>query len=54
MPKEKQKVVETAAFLSEHIDQRPTLGLLTGTGLGESAAAIDSAVIFEYQVGGYI
>ena len=49
MQKEKQKVVETAAFLSERIDQRPILGLLTGTGLGESAEAIDSAVIFEYQ-----
>ncbi len=49
MQKEKQKAVETAAFLSERIDQRPILGLLTGTGLGESAEAIDSAVIFEYQ-----
>lgn len=49
MKEEKQKVVETAAFLSERIDQRPTVGLLTGTGLGESAESIDSAAIFEYQ-----
>ncbi len=49
MQKEKQKAVETAAFLNERIDQRPILGILTGTGLGESAASIDSAVTFEYQ-----
>ena len=37
----KQKVNETAEYLRERIEKPPNIGLLTGTGLGDSTAAMD-------------
>lgn len=45
----KHKAVETAQFLKGHIEKLPKIGLLTGTGLGESAAALDISISFEYK-----
>jgi purine-nucleoside phosphorylase len=44
----KEKVVETARFIKARIKQLPEIGLLTGTGLGESAEALHISESFEY------
>lgn len=41
--------IETAAFLSDRIKEKPDIGLLTGTGLGESAESMDVTASFEYE-----
>lgn len=43
-----KKVQETSAFIRERIDGLPRVGLLTGTGLGESAEAVKASVILDY------
>jgi purine-nucleoside phosphorylase len=40
MIQQKQHVDEAAAFLRRHLARRPTVGLLTGTGLGDCVAAM--------------
>ena len=45
----KHKVIETAEFLKSHIVKLPEIGLLTGTGLGESAKSLDISTSFEYE-----
>ncbi len=45
----KHKAVEAAQFLKDHIEKLPQIGLLTGTGLGESATALDISLSFEYK-----
>jgi purine-nucleoside phosphorylase len=41
--------IETAAFLNDRIKEKPEIGLLTGTGLGESAESMSVAASFEYE-----
>ena len=45
----KDKAVETAEFLSARIITFPQIGLMTGTGLGESAEFLDISESFEYK-----
>ncbi len=49
MKNSKYKVTETAKFLSERMKNRPEIGLLTGTGLGESVEFLDIFASFEYK-----
>ena len=44
----KRKAEEAAAFLRERAPFAPKVGVLTGTGLGESAAGLDVAAAFDY------
>jgi len=44
----RQQVLETAAFLSERINIRPGIGLLTGTGLQNAASSIQPAYSIPY------
>lgn len=43
------KLAETIRFLQSHIHFTPRLGLMTGTGLGESAAFINDPVAIPYN-----
>ena len=45
----RHKVAETEAFLKSHIKKAPQIGLMTGTGLGQSAASLDVSASFEYK-----
>ena len=45
----KCKASETAAFLRARIGAPPETGLLTGTGLGEAAAALQVSAAFDYK-----
>ena len=45
----KDKAVETAEFLRDRIATLPQIGLMTGTGLGESAEFLDISASFEYK-----
>jgi len=45
----KDKVVVTAEFLRARIEKLPQIGLMIGTGLGESAASLDISASFEYK-----
>jgi len=45
----KHKVFETSEFLEKHIKKLPKVGLITGTGLGESSKFLDISVSFEYD-----
>ena len=45
----KHKVFETSEFLEKHIKKLPQVGLITGTGLGESSKFLDISVSFEYD-----
>jgi purine-nucleoside phosphorylase len=45
----KAQVVEAAAFLEKHLRARPVIGLMTGTGLGESAGGIDVDASLSYS-----
>lgn len=45
----KHKAVETSEFLKKHIKKLPRIGLITGTGLGESSRSLDISVSFEYE-----
>lgn len=44
----KHKAVEAAEFLKAHIKRLPEIGLLTGTGLGQSAEFLDASAAFDY------
>ena len=48
MSDDKQRAVETAAYLRERIPSPPRIGFLAGTGLGDSAAFLDPSVVFDY------
>lgn len=45
----KQKAVETAEFLKTRITKLPEIGLIAGTGHGESAGSIEVSASFEYK-----
>ena len=45
----RQKAIETAEFLKDHIRDKPEIALLTGTGLGDSAKTMDVSVSLEYK-----
>jgi purine-nucleoside phosphorylase len=45
----KHKAVETSEFLKKHIKKLPQVGLITGTGLGESSKFFDISISFEYD-----
>jgi purine-nucleoside phosphorylase len=45
----KKRVVETTEFLKSRITTLPQIGLMTGTGLGESAEFLDISESFEYK-----
>ena len=45
----KHKAAETADFLKSHIRTLPKIGLITGTGLGQSAASLDISAYFDYK-----
>jgi purine-nucleoside phosphorylase len=49
MREHKAKVMETAAFLEKHLRTRPLVGLMTGTGLGESTAGIETDAVLSYS-----
>jgi purine-nucleoside phosphorylase len=49
MNKERSKAKETAGFLCEKIQQKPEIGFLTGTGLGDSVEAMQDVVRFNYR-----
>ena len=41
-------VRETAAFITKRLDRMPSVGIITGTGLGESVETLDVSEIFSY------
>jgi len=43
------KVLEAAAYLKQRLEQPPVLGMLTGTGLGQSAESMEVGASFHYQ-----
>ncbi|MDL1963164.1 MAG: purine-nucleoside phosphorylase [Deltaproteobacteria bacterium] len=45
----KLRVVETAEYLKSHIRKAPEIGILTGTGLGNSAGSLYVDVSFNYK-----
>ena len=45
----RQKVLEAAGFLKTHIHELPAMGLLTGTGLSETAAAVQASFEVAFQ-----
>ena len=49
MDRYKEKVVETANYLQNRIDHLPRIGLLMGTGLGDSLEALQLEASFEYK-----
>jgi purine-nucleoside phosphorylase len=49
MQENKKKAVETAEFLKDRINQPPKIGMLTGTGLGESAESMNVSALFDYK-----
>ncbi len=49
MPDFKQRVEEAAAYIRKHCPSRPVVGLLTGTGLGDCAEAIEIASTLDYS-----
>lgn len=49
MKNNKRKVVEAAEFLRSYFKKLPQMGLMTGTGLGESAKFLDISLSFEYK-----
>ena len=44
----REKVIEAAAFIRNRIDAEPQIGLLTGTGLGESGGSLSITGTFSY------
>jgi len=44
-----QKAVETSNFIKEKINKLPEVGLLTGTGLGDIADALNVETVIEYR-----
>lgn len=45
----KRRAVEAAEYLNAHINKAPEIGILTGTGLGNSAGSLDVDVSFNYK-----
>jgi purine-nucleoside phosphorylase len=45
----KEQVQETASFIKRQIDHSPAIGILTGTGLGESLQSIKISFSFNYK-----
>ena len=43
-----ERVLETSAYIRARIDQLPRVGLLTGTGLAESAESVEAPAAFDY------
>ena len=44
-----EKVIETAEYIKAHTDISPGIGILTGTGLGESAESLEISATFQYE-----
>ena len=49
MQEYKAKVKEAAAFLKKRLDRQPSIGIMTGTGLGESVGALNVSKVFNYR-----
>lgn len=45
----REKVLESAEFINARLKKPPIVGLLTGTGLGESADSLNVSASFEYK-----
>jgi len=45
----KRKVEQAVDFLKSHIKTPPVIGIMTGTGLGESIEALEVASVFDYS-----
>ncbi len=45
----RQRVLQSAAYIRDRIKAVPVIGLITGTGLGESTAMLDDALSIEYR-----
>ncbi len=45
----KEKVMEAAEYIKTHTDISPGIGILTGTGLGESAESLEISDTFKYE-----
>lgn len=45
----KTMIEQSAAFLKRRMTSRPLVGIMTGTGLGESVAALDRKVCLNYE-----
>ena len=45
----KAKVKETAAFLKKRLNRPPSIGIIAGTGLGESVEALNVSEVFNYR-----
>lgn len=45
----RHKAAEATDFLKTHIQAPPQIGLITGTGLGQSAASMDISASFDYK-----
>jgi purine-nucleoside phosphorylase len=45
----KEKVVEAASFIKEHLKEAPGIGLLTGTGLGDTAKIVNIESSLSYS-----
>jgi len=46
---ETRKAVESATFLKERLSRLPAVGILTGTGLGDSAGSLAPTAEFDYR-----
>jgi purine-nucleoside phosphorylase len=44
-----EAVIEAAKYLKSRMNKTPTIGLMTGTGLGESIAGIQTEMMMDYQ-----
>lgn len=49
MRTQKRRAAEAAAFLRERSDRVPDIGILTGTGLGAIAEAVEAADVLDYR-----
>jgi len=49
MQKHRKNVEQAVAFLRSRLDARPVLGIMTGTGLGESLDGIQIKKVFDYK-----
>ena len=45
----KNQVIEAAEFIKSRTEKKPEIGLLTGTGLGETAESLTRVASFEYK-----
>ena len=45
----KTRVMEAAAFLEKRLRSRPVIGLITGTGLGDSTSGIETDAVLSYS-----